>query len=1026
MFARASILLLLIALAAGPVAAPPWRAGSASAREPAGSGETPSTTSAKIDELIRQATSPQTAPDQRDALLAEAARLMQQRLQAALAETDSQPAEVLERLGLELKLAEIEALLCSEPYATRLLHLQGIAGDRQRLEELTAGPLNRLRNLSGEIDGKLAVWKGEYRQLVTSVPALENLQAAVAYKTAWVALYRAVALESGKERDALLDRATALARPFAEKSSDLSEGVSPETQDAAARPWSLLLIGIAQRERGAHDQAAAFLQEAGNFPDPALRTEALFQTARNLIEHGLALSQAGQAEAARQRWQAAQDAIETFAAFAGKARGAKASAADELTKALLTHYLHQTMARAADTAVARQEQEQQEKKAQAALGDFVVAHPEAAVQREFLQIVAEKYRSVTNLDALGPVVLLALVVAGRQESSSAPAMGEADMTRLLQQVLAGSDEVSRALRPAALWHLATIEAAGGRTRHAAALFAELAGRYGESSLARPAALNAVACYNNLLNLFDKDKSDKSDTSDTSGGKKPSAAEVEEVRSAFLSALEMLLTRWGREADVAGWYFDLGWQYEKLSELAAAASAEALRDKALAAYQRVPPENPRHVPALRRALGIRTRRLLEGAGDDPSKPRQAAALIEMLRDCAAKAKAAGTAKDVVDAGAWADLTAARLLSDVLGRPDEAMALLAELPQRWPGSDLLVDGMEIQAVLLLEQGRVTEAVAAVEVLGKDRPAQALALGRRLLEQMRRRGGSEKSSSQPWVEGRFRLAEYLYHRCGATEGQDAAAIRHAYAQALLQAGRTTEALELLLQCRKQAEQDAAQQSREIDTELATKLSAISAARGDVARLRGMAAELLKDLDSAGLVSASPWRAGLNPQARGPQRDLSRGGAPSRSGWAVRGALAALDGAISADQEQRILEQLALALESGYRQLATEKKQALAVPGDLLEDLARAYSDLGRFDQATQIYGQLTEGLDVAQDPSAYWNAELGYCRCILAARRQDKRAMKSLVVRIAQLKQQDSTMGNLAEQFTAIQSQAERAGE
>jgi hypothetical protein len=1008
-FARASIWLLPIVLAARLVAA----------QGPA--GQDPSAAGDEIDALLRQATSPQVEPARRDALLAEAARRMQERLQDVLAQAPSQPAEVLARLSLELKLAETEALLRGEPYAARLLHLQGSTADRRRLEELTAGALKRLQNLSREIDGKLAVWKGEYRKLVTAVPALENLQASAAYKTAWVALYRAMALDSGDERSDLLDEAAALARPFAEVSAEPGEAAPAEAQDTSARPWSLLLIGIARRERGQHEQAAASLQEACNFPDPAVRTEALFQAAQNLIEHGLQLSRSGQAEAAKQRWQAAQDAIETFAAFAAKARGAKASATDELNKAFLTHYLYQTMAQAAGARRGQEQQEQLEqleKKAQAALADFVVLHPEEAVQPQFLQIVAEKYRSVKDRDDLSPVVLLALAVAGRQGSSSAPATGEADFDKLasaelssspslraegsveasrtdsaemLRKVLAGSDKVSLALRPAVLWHLATLEAARGQTRRAAELFAELASRYGESSFARPAALNAVVCYNNLLILLDEDE------------KKGPAAEVEGIRSGFLAALETLLARWGRQADVAGWYFDLGWQYEKLSEIAATASAEAMRDKALAAYQAVPVSDPRHVQALRRALGIRVRRLLEGPGDDPSRPKRAAELVEALRDCAAKAKAAGTEKDMVDAGAWAELTAVKILLDVPNRRDEAMALLTGLPARWPGSDVLVEGVELQALMLLEEGQVDQAVAAVEVVGKDRPAQALRLGRRLLEQMRRRGGSTESASRPWVEGRLHLAEYLYRRCGDAEGQDIALVRHAYAQALLQAGRAAEALELLLQCRKQAQEDAARQCSEIDAEVAKKLSAISAARGDVARLRAMAAEFLQTPDVAGLKSQA-----------------------GRSGWAVRGALGALDGAISSDQQQRLLEQLASALEAGYRQLGMAKKQALAGSGELLEDLARAYGDLGRFEQAAQIYGQLIEGLDAAQAPSAYWNAELGYCRCILAARGRDKRAMKSLAVRIAQLKQQDPAMGNLAEQFAAIQSQAAQAGE
>jgi tetratricopeptide (TPR) repeat protein len=112
---------------------------------------------------------------------------------------------------------------------------------------------------------------------------------------------------------------------------------------------------------------------------------------------------------------------------------------------------------------------------------------------------------------------------------------------------------------------------------------------------------------------------------------------------------------------------------------------------------------------------------------------------------------------------------------------------------------------------------------------------------------------------------------------------------------------------------------------------------------------------------------------------------------------------------------------LSQGYHQLGEARKQAVAAPGDILLDLARAYSDMGRFEEAAQLYGRLAEGLDTRRDPAAYWAAELGYCRSILAARRQDKRAMKSLVVRIAQLKQQDPSLGNLAGQFEDIEAQA-----
>jgi hypothetical protein len=956
------VLVFVLGLAAGPAAAqePPRQ-------EPAAQTE--------VDDLIRQAASPTVDPAQRDVLLAQAVQQMQDQLRDALTHAAPQPADVLGRLNLEVKLAETEALLRGGPYATRLLHLEGSATDRQRLAELTAAALKRLKDVSREIDGKLVVWRGEYRNLVTAVPALENLQTAVAYKTAWAALYRGLAIEDGPERNALLDEAVALAQPFTEAPS--------EGQSDVTRPWSLLLVGIAYRERGQHERAAASLQAAAGFPSPDLRAEVRFQIIRNLIEHGLQLSRAGQTEAARMQWKAAE-----------KALGETEPLTDELGKALLAHSLYQAMAQAADTTEARQEQEQ---KAQAALASFVTAHPQAAVQADFLEIVAAKYRSVQDRSTLGPVVLLALAAAGRPGPSSAPAAGDGEAMAMLRRVSAGSDEASLALRPAAMWHLATMEVARGDRRQAAELFAELARRYADSFLARPAALNAVICYSDLLRAEGQGV-----------GQKLDAAASAKVREGFRAALEMLLSRWGKQADVAGWNLELGWQYEAMAQAAAPDAAGALLDKAQAAYQAVPASDPRHVQAVCRALNIQARRVLEGSGDDPARLKQAAAMVEALRHCAAEAKAAGGGKDLADVGAWADLTAAKLLADVLGRRDEAMALLAELPARWPGSSFLPQAVEFQAAKLLEGGQADQAVAAVETLGKDHPEQAQRLGRQLLEEMYRHGGATSAPSatgpaQPWPAARLRLAEYLYRRCGTAAGGENAAFRYAYAQALLDAGKTSEAVELLLACRKQAEEAADRQRSEIDAEVKAKLAAVEAAAGDVARLRAMAAELLAEMDAAG----------LKPHA-------------SRGGWAIRGALAALDGAVAPDQQQRLVDQLASALAQGYRQLGEARKQALAAPGDILLDLARAYGDMGRFEEAAQLYGRLVEGLDAQRDPAAYWTAELGYCRSILAARRQDKRAMKSLVVRIAQLKQQDPALGNLAEQFGDIEAQAAQAGD
>ncbi len=945
------MLPLLIALAAGPddAAAP-------AAHDPS---------AARVDELLRWAADPTTDPARREALAAQAAQRLHEQLEEALAKPSTQPAEVLDRLKLELKLAETEGLLRGGPYAGRLLNLQPLPRDRQRLAERADVALKRLRGLSREIDGKLVVWRGDYKLLVTAVPALEDLQTAVAYKTAWVALYRALACEAGSERDSLLAEAETLAQPFTQ--------ADPSAPGGDTRPAALLLVGIARRELSRHEEAAEALQAAVTGGDPPLRSEARFQAARNLIEHGLHLSQAGETQDARRQWDAASHTVTAYASAAPQARGDGGAASDDLKTALLSHALHQAQAAAAPAPEARADQQRQ---AQAALAEFAMAHPQAAAEGEFLAVVAEKYRDVQDRSGLNAVILLALGAQGADRAASPPQADEA--VAMLTEVIRGRDEVSQALRPAALWHLAGLEESRGNHTRAAELFAELSGEYGDSAFARSAALNAVISYNNFL---------------SAGGQTVDQA----VREDFIAALEALLGRWGREADVVGWYFDLGWQYEQLAERAADQAERALLDKALAAYQAVPPADPRYLQAVRRALGIQAPRLLQGRRDDPSWAQRAERLVEALADLAGRAKAAET-PEALDAGAWAEFTAARVLLETPGRRDRAMALLAELPARWPGADVLGPALALHAAELLEGEQVAEAVDAVELLGEDRPLQALDLGGRLLAEMAAHQGSGDPSSI-WVQGRVRLGQYCYRLCDVGAQDRRAAFGQLYAEALLDAARPAEALELLGACLAAAEAQAAQQRQQIDVELAARLAAVEAARGDLQAMRKLAAELMGELDAAT----------LKPQ-------------DTRSGWAVREVLAELDGEVSAERQQGLGEQLASALQDGYRRVAQAKTQAIPARGDILLALARAYADLGRYQDAAELYGRLAEGLDPAQDHTAYWRAELGYCRCILAWRHDDERAMKSLGVRIAQLRLRDPQLGGLAEQFAAIESQAD----
>ena len=589
MSVRRWILPLLIALAAWPAA-------------PVAAAQDPSVP-ATVDDLLRGAADPAADAARRDAFAAQAVHLLREQLQEALAKPSPEPAEVLDRLKLELKLAETEGLLGGGPHATALLNLQGLPRDRQRLAECTEDALKHLRDLWREIDGKLVVWRGDYKLLVTAVPALEDLQATVAYKTAWAALYRAVASDPGSERDALLAEAEAMAQPFMQADPGAAGDV---------RPGAMLLVGMARRERARHHEAAEVLQAAAAVGDPQLADEARFQVARNLIEHGGHLFGAGEVQAAQRQWDAAGQAIAAYAAGATRQDGNRTGA--DLKTALLKHALHQAQAAAAATAEARRDQEQQ---AQRALAEFATAHPRAAADGAFLAVVAEKYRDVQDRGGCNAVVLLALAVGRRGEA--APPSDADEAAAMLAKVTAGSDEVSTALRPAAMWYLAALEASRKNHRRSAELFAKLAAEYGDSPFARPAALNAVLCYDNLLSAVGQP--------------------VEpDLRRDFIAAMEALLARWGDQATWPGGTSSSAGSTRSSPRQAGAPGDSALLDKALAAYQAVPSADPRYLQAVRRALGIQASRLLEAPADAPSRPqRPSGSSWRRCLTCAAQAR-----------------------------------------------------------------------------------------------------------------------------------------------------------------------------------------------------------------------------------------------------------------------------------------------------------------------------------------------------------------------------------------------------
>lgn len=964
---------IIILLVAGMLASP------APAAKPADDSDL-AAAEARIDQQIAEALA---AADlaAREAGLAKVSAELGELVGSLTERPEASDAIILRRLRLELKLAETDGLLRASPYAMRLLYLQAGRGDRQALAQLTEGPVRRLEALAREIDSRLVVWQGDYRRMVTVVPELEDLRQTVAYKTAWVSLYRGLALE-GDDARAAFARAAELAQPFAAGGAG-----------SAVKNWSLLVAGIARRERGEYDRAVACLQPATDAQvDSVIRLEALYQLARSYIEQAAGLARtkgAAQADSAAQAFAAAKSAIEAFAKAAAEAPQGRDHAGDDLKLALLTHHLNQTMAETAGDEPTRRQHLQA---AQDALGRFVLTRPLEDLPGEYLRIVAERYSAATNYDELNSVILLALAAPGEGEAKAADTTRVAE---LLEKILARSDELSTAVRPLAVWHLATIKAKGGDKLQAARLFVQLAKDSPDSSLARSAAVNAVICYNGLL-------------AEAAGSDQPVDPQLREV---FVAALELLLDRWGSQEAQAGWFFDLGWQYEKLAEGQPNQVAAQLLAKAEAAYQSMPPSCDLYMHARRRALDVRCRLLpaVPGAASQPSQD-------ELMRDLLAYAAdahrmlataAADKRDELRDWGAWAELAAAELLRGTSGGGAETVRLLRGMPHRWAGSPVLIQAGKLLAMELIGQGLPAQAVEAVDQLAGYDKQEAVELCRILVEHIRALVSADQQAGRD--PGALRecylvLSGYLYDHRERLDPRTASWARLAYAEALVQSSRAEEAVELLLVCQQEAEQAAAAERARIEAVLSGRLAAVQDARGDLGSLRPLAAQFLAEL--------------VRMDVKAEQ---------SRGGWAVKRILTDLDGAVTAEQEQALLGQLADALSNGYREIAQVASRSIPARGDILELLARAYQDLGRFDQAAGLYKKLTEGLEGGPEAAAYWRAELGYCLCLLKARGDDATAMKSLAVRIAQLRQQDSAMGGLADRFAEIEAEVKAsAGE
>ena len=131
-----------------------------------------------------------------------------------------------------------------------------------------------------------------------------------------------------------------------------------------------------------------------------------------------------------------------------------------------------------------------------------------------------------------------------------------------------------------------------------------------------------------------------------------------------------------------------------------------------------------------------------------------------------------------------------------------------------------------------------------------------------------------------------------------------------------------------------------------------------------------------------------------------------------------------LSDAQRRRRQADLADRLRAGAR--ALQEARVRRIPVDLRNalGLARAQRYLGNADAARRQYARIVRGLRLAENAaSRYWPVQLEYARFLLENFAEDASAMRSLVVRIDQLRAKDPLMGGLREGFNVVRLQAVR---
>ena len=955
------------------------------------------------DALIAQATAPGISPDKRNSLLEQAINALTGQIDAI--DPGGDPMQKLEGFQLTFKKAwTIVSLRCG-PSNQRLRYLRGGDADREEVVKWTETPVRTLRRLDRDIQDAIQRMRRGGRQhasryLIIVMPELEDLQLKVNYRAAWSNFYRAAAINpttdeemTAKQRlltDAI-DRVAALA------AGEDTHGV---------KFASILLTGMCLREAGNYDEAMAkfrIVRDADT--ELGLRFSALFEMPRTLTEQG--------------KFGEAQTALAQFSAAALHLVGKQYAWEVRLNSAMLGHYLYQRWALADPS-----RQGQLQTQAEQTLVTLIQQETNPSNRQEYYKIIAKKYRGGAD-EELSSVVLLAKAKLKRAEAFEAEQQQRrkellAETLKLLGMILERDDPLSQSLRDEALEEKGIIDAQGGQSQDAALTFLQLA----EGLLKKdPNDPRAAQMAENAVRLAYQVLYERQQAGQPISPRS---------RQVFIQATGFLLSRptW-REAkpELGEWYMDLGWQYAQLAGENESDQKIALCNKAIEAYESVPAEigdrsNIREhmlagylaarkraeIMTLAKTVGdaqaIAVRAKLKAYGNDAAN---AARNAERAGDDALRA-------DLFEWGSDAEFRAAELLYEPLGQAGLAVDELVGLRNRWPGTTILENSFELEIRVLVNEGRVAEAVNKVKDFYDKYPDKGGELIRLVTVQVRkdinrvRYDPSETDVLKNLQEGYYELASMLTEGIDFKQQQSLAEnyrLAQMVAEARYEVGKTVLALELFQACMALRDIDRQGRIKGIEAayeQHAGKLNEIAQAEQiNTTELMSLAEQFMERLKQTGYGRDNPDSVAVREAMDNLQKVQA-------------------DDTSDASDHKTAAGILLRALRGGYRR---EKQRSLArLPLDPvnIQGVARCQVALGKFEEGLLTYDNLIRRTDPEELTDLYWLAQLERGRAALTAYADDADGLRALIRLIIQLEIETSgRFGGKATLFAAIESRA-----